>query len=198
MISIKVDVSGIDQTIRHLQGLAKQVEFAKVKALSDTARDAAADVQAAMPRYIDKPVPFTVRSIRWKRATTAVPQSAVYIAPIAAAYLGPLIAGGVERPTKGRNLVLAGADPIDPFGNVPRRRVKQLLRQPNTFAGTVKGVQGIWQRVSAGHVRLLLRFEPEQKKRPTFPFPRLVAESVRRNWQRNFDAAFAYAMRTAR
>lgn len=197
MIEISVK-HNIDDVVRKLQAQARQVPFATAKALSDTARQAASDVQFAMTQYVDKPTPFTVRSIRWKRATKATLQSEVYIAPIAAAYLGPLIVGGVERPAKGRALVLAGADPLNQYGNVPRRRIKQLLRNRNTFSGTVKGIGGIWQRIGQGRLKLLLRFESEQRKRPTFPFPRLVAESVRRNWQRNFESALEYSMRTAR
>lgn len=194
-ISVKHD---LDALARRLQAKARQIPFATAKALSDTARQAAAEVQAAMPRYIDKPTPFTVKSIRWKRATKQTLRSEVFIAPIAAAYLQPLIAGGVERPIKGQALVLAGADTLNQYGNVPRRRIKQLLRKLNTFSGTVRGIGGIWQRIGQGRVKLLLRYEAEQKKRSTFPFPRLVKDSVRRNWNRNFKGALELAMRTAR
>jgi hypothetical protein len=196
VISITVK-HNIDDAIRRLRAQAKQVPFAIAKALTDTARDAARDVQANLPDVIASPTPFTRNSIRWQRATKQTLTSAVYIAPIAASYLRPLITGETVTPRKGRALVLPGADKLNAYGNVPRTRLKTLLRNPKNFAGTVKGIGGIWQR-QGRNVRLLLRFEPEQRKRVSFPFGRMVEESVRRRFAANFKAAFDYAMRTAR
>jgi hypothetical protein len=193
-ISVK---HNIEDTIRRLRAQTKQVPFAIAKALTDTARDAARDVQSKLPQVIDRPTPFTRNSIRWKRATKQTLTSAVYIAPIAAAYLSPLITGETAKPRKGKALVLPGADRLNQYGNIPRTRIRTLLRNPKNFAGTVRGVGGIWQRKGRS-VRLLIRFEPEQSKRVSFPFYRMVEESVRKRFDANFRAALEYAMRTAR
>lgn len=196
MINITVS-SNIAETIKRLQAQAKQVPFAIAKSLTDVARQAAVDVKAELPQVLDKPTPFTVSAVRWKGATKSRPESVVYIAPIAAKYLAPLIEGGTSRPTKGKALVLAGADRLNQYGNIPRTRIKTLLRQRNTFAGTIKGIGGIWKRVD-GRLELLIRFESEQTKRKQLDFPGIVRRSVERNFGRLFEKNLADALRTAR
>lgn len=193
-ISATFDDSGARKLLQNLQ---KQVEFAKLRALSNVARQAAVDTKAALPTVLKSPVPFTVSSIRWKGASKVKPSSVVYLAPVAAKYLLPLIEGSEARPTKGKALILAGADPLNQYGNVPRRRVKQLLAKKNTFSGTVQGIGGIWER-QGGKLKLLLRYADKQQKRKQFDFEGIVRKSVSRHWPRLFKQALADAMRTAR
>lgn len=170
---------------------------AKLKTLTQVARQSATDVQAELPRVLDRPTPFTVRSIGWKSATRATGYSVVFVRPLAAPYLAPLITGGTVRPKK-RALLKPEGVPLNQYGNLPARKVRQLLARKDTFSGTVRGVGGIWQRLGQGRVKLLIAYQPEQKKRPVFPFPRMVATSARRDFPRLFAKNFDDAMRTAR
>lgn len=197
MLTINV-TSNIAETIKRLQAQAKQVAYAEAVALTRSAKQGAADAQAESERQLDRPTPFTVKSIRWQGATKATLQSKVYIMPTAAAYLRPLIEGGINRPTKGRALVLPGADKLNQYGNIPRTRVRQLLKQKSVFSGTIKGIGGIWRRDGRGGVKLLIRFEDEQAKKKQFDFPGIVRKSVERNFPRLFRQALEEAMRTAR
>ncbi len=196
MININVS-SNIDETIRRWQAKQKQVTYAIAVALTKTAQSAAADVQQAMPTEIDRPIPFTVKSIGWQMATKATLQSAVFIRPLAASYLAPLIVGGVAKPKK-RALLDPTNVPLNQYGNLPRGKVKSLLARKDVFSGTVHGVPGIWQRLKKGGVKLLVRYEPSQQKRAQFHFPDLVRKSVEKNFARHLDEALRKAMATAR
>lgn len=196
MLSISV-AHNIDATIRRLQAQAKQVEFAKVVALTRVAQQAAADVKAVMPQQLDRPTPFTLGSIGWKGATKADPQSVVFIRPLAVPFLSPLISGGVVQP-KRRALLDPTNVQLNQYGNLPRGKVKALLARKDVFSGTVRGIPGIWQRQKRGGVKLLVRYQGEQQKRAQFDFPGIVRQSVERNWSRLFGQALDGALRTAR
>lgn len=196
MINISVS-SNIAETIKRLQAQAKQVPFAAAVALTKTAQSAAADVQQAMPTEIDRPIPFTVKSIGWQMATKATLRSAVFIRPLAAPYLAPLITGGVAKPKK-RALLDPTNVPLNQYGNLPRGKIKQLLARKDVFSGKVHGVPGIWQRLKRGGVKLVVRYEPSQQKRAQFHFPDLVRKSVEKNFGRHFDEALRKAIATAR
>ena len=197
MIKITIDTSGLDRLARQLQGLAKQVEFAKVQTLTQVAKIAAKDVEQELPNVLDRPTKFTTRSFAWKAATKANPESMVYIRPAAAVYLAPLITGGVVKPKK-RALIKPVNVGLNQYGNLPPRKVKQLLARKDVFSGQIGGQGGIWQRIGQGRVKLLLAYQPEQQKRKQFDFAGMVSKSVHRNFNRLFERNFAAAMRTAR
>lgn len=194
---ITISVSGnFDDIKRRLREKQKQVAFAAAKALTDTARQAAKDAQDEMPRSLDRPIPFTVRGIRWRGANKTTLQSRVYIMPGTAAYLRPLIEGGVVRPKKRALLEPAGVK-LDRYGNIPRKELERLRARKDVFFGSVRGIGGVWQRTKQG-VKLLIKFESLQQKRKQFDFPGIVAASVKRNFAAYFDRALAVALATAR
>jgi hypothetical protein len=186
----------IDATIRRLQAQQKQVVYATAVALTRTAQDAARDVEKELPQVLDRPKPFTVKSIAWKSASKATLTSEVYIRPAAAAYLAPLITGGKVLPKK-RALLEPGTIKLDQYGNIPRNAITRLRARKDVFSGQVRGIAGLWQRTKRG-LKLLVRYEPAFQKRKQFPFADMVRRSVQRNWQRNFERELSKAMATAR
>ena len=195
MLTISVNVD-MDATVRHLAGLQKQVTYAAARALTATAKQAALDVQAKLPEVLDRPTPFTIRSVAWQYANKQTLTSAVYFRPIAAAYIAPLITGETVRPKK-RALLVPENIKLDRYGNMSRNAIRNLIKRKDVFSGTVKGVPGLWQRYGR-KVRLLVAYEPLQRKPKKFPFARIVQSSVEREWRRQFAAAWSTAMATAR
>jgi hypothetical protein len=196
MISIGVS-SNIDATLRRVQAQARQIPFAIAKTLTQVARTAAQDVQTDLPRVLDRPTQFTVRSIAWKMATKQTLTSEVYIRPAAAVYLAPLITGGVVKP-KRRALLEPVNVALNQYGNLPPRKIKQLLARKDTFSGTINGIGGIWQRIGAGRVKLLVAYQAEQQKRKQFDFGGMVARTAQREFPRLLERNLADAMASAR
>lgn len=195
MITISVQ-HNIDGVMRQLQAQQRQVVYATAVALTRTAQDGARDVEKQLPEVLDRPKPFTVKSIAWKSANKATLTSSVYIRPAAAAYLAPLIVGGKVKPKK-RALLEPGTIKLDQYGNIPRNAITRLRARKDVFSGQVRGIPGLWQRTKQG-VKLLVRYEPELQKRKQFPFADMVQRSVERNWRRNFERELAKALASAR
>lgn len=196
MLTINV-TSNIDETIKRLQAQAKQVPFAIAKSLTQTAVGGRSDAMAALPTEFDRPVPFTMRGIGYTPANKSTLTATVFIREAQARYLGLYVSGATERPKKRALLTPEGID-LNAYGNMPARKVKQLLARKDVFSGKVRGIPGIWQRIGPGKVKLLIRYTDQRKVERRFDFQKIVADSVRRNFGRHFQAALEQAMRTAR
>ena len=196
MITITVQNNLARDIDKFLGKTRKQALFATAVALTHSAKQAAQDVQTALPEVLDRPTPFTVKSIGWKSANKATLTSVVYIRPVAAAYLVPLITGGRVTPKK-RALLEPGAIALNRYGNIPRNAIAHLRARKDVWSGEVRGIPGLWQRTGRG-LKLLVRYEREMEKRKQFPFAALVQKSVDRHFDKFFAAAWQQALATAR
>lgn len=190
----------IDKLVRkggQLDQSAAQERFAQAMALTWTARDAAKDVNAAIPRYLSDPVPFTKNAATFRPARKTLLESWVVIKPIQAKYLRFQIYGGTRVPKKRALLVPSGV-PLNQYGNIPRNTVKRLLARKGVFSGSVRGVGGIWQRDKKGGLKLLIAYEPKAAYKRRFPFERIVRTSVDRTFAHNLARARQLAKATAK
>lgn len=136
MMTIQVDASRFKNLAKTL---IKQVEWATVTALTDTAEDLAKVEEVLMRQTIDRPTPFTQRGIRHERATRSSMQSAVYVAPQQAKYLRYQIDGGSQSYRK--PAPVHGS--MDGYGNLPK--------------GYLGKTRGIYRVNSGGKVLYFLR-----------------------------------------
>jgi hypothetical protein len=152
-LSVTVDLKGFN---RAMDSLAKdQIPFATAYALTQTAKLAQREVENAMPRYLDRPTPFTRRAV-WTRSATKrrlLAEVAIKDGKATAAgardaqgkpikQLGHQVEGGT-RPYKQFELLLqsrgmmprgwysvAGKDiPKDQYGNIPSGIINRVLSQ---------------------------------------------------------------------
>lgn len=217
---ISVITTGINDVRRAIKNAAKQRRFAAAVALTRTARQAAEDQKRQAVKELDRPTPFTLRGFRYKKATKKTLQSSVYIAPIQAEYLRWAVDGG-RRPKRAKSgEALPVNISINRFGNIPGRskgNIKKLIQRPDTFAGTVRGVYGLWQRgresrsgrfsasgvsrkrnVQSDSLKLLVRFEPDTQYKKRLRFYRTADQTFFRHYDREFNSALQRALRTAR
>lgn len=148
---ITVDLAGFSRAQRDLaaQLSERRVAAFAATALTRTAHEVAQHVRQEMRRVFDRPTPYTLRSVRVEAATAARPVASVFISerkaprdPSPAVVLKPQVEGGA-RGTKGLELALRrmGVLPagwlvvpgqgarLDPFGNVSRGLVQQVVTQ---------------------------------------------------------------------
>jgi len=209
MMGIKVDLRGFDKLERKMNDLQKkQLPFAMAKALTVTASDAKRAVDVQIPRKLDRPTPFTRRAIGIKRASKRILQSEVFVKDIQAEYLKYAIEGGTRRPT-GKALATPGSKvKLNKYGNMPGARGKAgklLGNNKKYFSGKPKGMAdapaGIWQRMGKGgrkKLRLIVAYEKQIEYKKRLPFYKIVNGVVQHNFRKNFNDAFADAVRTAR
>lgn len=130
---------------------AKQVPFAKARALTAVAKKVQQAELAALPSLLDRPKPFTSSAIRVESAKKTNLTARVFMMDKTAWYLDPYEFGGKTKLNPGAK---SQSTPInqelDGFGNIKRGTVGRLKNKPDFFIGDVKTkkgiVYGLWQR----------------------------------------------------
>jgi hypothetical protein len=139
----------LKDALRMLEGLRKdQIPFATAYALTQTAKDAQAQVEGEIKRVFDKPTPYTLKAVFVKSASkrdltaTVKLKDESFKGVPAVRYLIYHITGGA-RDRKGfeKLLIKAGVMPpqsyaiptraakLDAYGNVPRGVINSILSQ---------------------------------------------------------------------
>lgn len=144
---IKVEIRGLDQTLAHVAGMAKQVRFATAVALTRTAGAVKDAMPAVMERELDRPTSFTKRGMFVQRATPATLTATVGFMDRQAAYLKYQIAGGTRTPTA-RGIKLPGNITLNSFGNIPKGLIDQLKKsaQDGSLGRGIAGRLGLKNR----------------------------------------------------
>ena len=144
MITIRIE--GEQGVARKLKQLYKQLPFAAAKALTLTAKAAQDEILRAMPRFIDRPTPYTLNSTYVKPATKDRLEAEVGFRDSspkgtpAFKYLTPEVYGGRRRVKRFELALRAiGVLPpgmfamqgegarIDAHGNMSPRQIEQIL-----------------------------------------------------------------------
>ena len=221
-ISVKID--GLEAVKAKLAGLGKQIPFAASKALNATAQKVADAMPAELERALDRPTPFTKRGVRILRyASKAKLETTVGFMAAQAKYMALQIEGGTRHPGKA-GLKIPAAIKLNEFGNIPKgiigkmvavarkerkltkvqsRRVKvsrnvELFYGDPTDQGGRKLPRGIYKAVPGRLIPLVVFPVQTARYRPIFDFPAKAAAIVARVWDKEFSAALADALRTAR
>lgn len=190
-----IDVSVREEFRDFARGLSRaereQLPFAFARALTRVGREAGEEATRSLPSRIESPTPFTLRAFAVRGATKRRLEAVVFARPIQARYLSLLETGGRREP-KGRAVVNPAGAGVNRYGNIPRGQVRRLLAGKNTFAGTVRGVSGIWRRRGSG-LRLMIRFDEGNDVEPVLGF----ADTVRGVVRRRLPAVAAEELRRA-
>lgn len=216
--SVTSNIREFERGVRDID--KRQIPFATALALTRTAQGGQGQVKRLLPRLLDRPTRFTERGVAIQRATKRNLVAAVFFKDIQAEYMHWQVDGGTRYPARRAIPVPVGVR-LNKYGNMPRRKIAQLLARSDTFTGTVKGIAGIWQRgkrgkrrrggtgtkgntqnrvgnVRVGSVKLLVAFEPQARYRKRFPFYRIVERHVQRSFDHEFEKAFREAVDGAR
>ncbi len=122
---IKVDITGVQQTIAALQDKQKQMAYAAAVALTRTAKAVKDAMPALMNAELDRPTPFTTRGLFVTSATKASLTAKVGFMDRQAAYMQLQIAGGTRKPGP-HGIKLPGDIVLNAFGNIPRGTIAKL------------------------------------------------------------------------
>ncbi len=206
MISIQVDTRPLKRWLSDIE--KEQLPFATAKALTVTAAQAKKAVDAQLPKKLDRPRPFTRLAIGIKAARKTQLQSDVFVKDKQAEYLKYAIEGGTRRPKKSAIATPGSKVRLNKYGNMPGARGKAgklLANKAKYFSGVPRGhagaPAGIWQRMGKGgrgNIRLVVQYKKQITYKKRLPFRKIVEGVVAHRWRRNFEQAFADAMRTAR
>lgn len=195
---IEGDLKSARRNLNRLQ--RKQIPFAAMMALNNTAFDVRKYEMLRMPVDLDKPTDQVVKSVRVEKAKKTDLTARVYIVDWADEFLRYQIEGGRRRP-RGRVEALPRDIKLNIRGNIPGRRqgkIAKLLQKANTFEGRIGNTLGIWERTRRG-TRLLLEYSTRDLRYSArFPFYRYATIEARRRWPRNFQRALTIALNSAR
>ena len=206
-IRIEVDTSEVSKLSAWVAGLQNQLPYAASRALNDTARQAAADLNRSTTSYFQRPTPFTQRGYQVSRWSSKADLSAeLNLRPIQARYLLPSIRGGVrpQRPSERRigeaynRAWRPGLDArLDRYGNLPKTTLLAALRGASDQGGQSRFFQldqsrgrlgpGVYQRMAGRKVRNVLSFGPLPNIPQRWPVERIARESIGRNWPVNLS-----------
>jgi len=203
---VKVETKQVTRWLSDIQ--RKQIPFATAKALTVTAAQAKKAIDVQLPKKLDRPTPFTRRAIGIKAARKTLLQSEVFVKDIQWEYLKYAIEGGTRRPKKNAIATPGSKTKLNKYGNMPGARgkaAKLLANKKKYFSGKPRGHNGapagIWQRMGKagrGTIRLVVQYKKQITYKKRLPFRKIVEGVVSHRWQKNFQQAFADAMRTAR
>lgn len=142
---IKFDLSGFERSLRDIE--RKQLPYAIMLTLNETAKGGRLEVQREMDRVFDRPTPYAKRGVVYDRATRQNLRAAVVVTGDrtkgglpATAFLGPQIEGGmrthkaferqlIDRGVMKRNeaAVPAKRAPLDRYGNLTQGFLNRVM-----------------------------------------------------------------------
>lgn len=206
---------------RDLQAeLQRQVPYATALAINALADDVVKAERDNMQAKLDRPTPFTLRSVRALKATKRTLVATVYVQDIAAEYLEPYERGGQHKLIgKGRTWFNPKGVGLNQYGNLSARQVAQLKSRPDVFVGKIRTksgeeVSGVWQRPTAasrkgsrkgkveanrtGQLKLLIRFGDALPVRQHLGWHDVAKATVRANIERRWREGMARAAQGAR
>jgi hypothetical protein len=223
-MKISVDVKGIEAAKAYLVGRAKQVAFAASKALNATGKKVAEAMPDEIERALKGPVPFTKKGVRvLKYANKARLETTVGFMAAQAKYMEYQVAGGTRNPGPA-GLKLPTAIKLNEFGNIPKGVIGQLVAVARKERGLKRATsrrvkvsakvdlfygdptdnkgkvlpRGIYKIANGALIPLVVFPQKPAQYRARFDFCSKAGAIVKREWPRQFDAALADAMRTAR
>lgn len=176
MLSVRIDIPDLD-------GVKKSVRFAVAKALTLTARDASTAIKEAMPRTFMLRRSWVMKGIRFDRATPDSLESRIYS-------IDPYMA----KQEDGEKYQASGhvAIPLDvrrsPRDNIPRGMLpRATIGRKDIFKGEINGLEGIYQRMKGGHIKILYLLKSSKTTKPRWGFGDQVSQTVENSFDRNFE-----------
>lgn len=154
-MNITIEMKGMKELRSMLNDLEKkQMPFALAKALTKTAQDVQSAEVKVMQSSLDRPTPYTLRSLYVKPATKQDLSSMVYFKDKSSAgkgnpaanYIMPQVQGGKRNLKrfesalrrigvlpKGMYVAPGSACPLDAYGNIPASFIVQILSYMRAF-----------------------------------------------------------------
>ena len=194
-ISLKADFKQVIKKLKRIE--RKQIPFAAMLALNDTAFQSRKVAVKAMPRFIDRPTPVTLRGLLVGRAKKAQLASKVFFKPFVWRYMRFQVVGGTR--SSSRKIAVPGREvKLNKYGNIPGRR-RGLLTGGAYFADMGGGRTGIFKPKGKKGKRVLRAILVDSAAyKPRYPFHTIIERAARKRFKPNFERSLTRALRTAR
>ena len=216
---MRIDVrDNIKEVTRGLSSIQKkQIPFATMLALNDTAFALHKTYKAQTKQKFDNPTSFTQKGFRVQKAKKTHLEAIVFVDKKRVDYMELQVDGGTRFPKKTAIIVPSSKNSNDlakyQSGNLTKGAVNKIKGQKDKyFFGKPKGNQGsegIWERygrdaagTSAGYrIRQVAKLTKMARYKSLFPFE-AIGNGIAFSRKNGFDSAFAkrlrFALKTAR
>lgn len=205
MINININVDSVLDSLKNIK--KEQIPFAISYATNLTAQDIADEITNEMPRYLDRPTPFTLKAYltasgKWKgkRANKRDLTAIIQAGDIQAEYLAFQVFGGTRKPKKEAILVPTLLAPKNQYGNLTRANIKRYADpQGNIFHAGKKEQKepGVYRRKRKA-LEMLAAYETQTEYEPRFPIHSIAQRKAKQVMERNLLLAMQKALATAR
>lgn len=201
-VNIEADIK--DFTKKWNRTRKKKIPSIIRNTLNDLAMGSRIRLQQTLPKYVDRPTPFTMKSILFEKTDKNKLESRVgflssnfpkkarraNIGTFPSDYMSLLTHGGTRLPKRKAIAVPTSNYKTNKFGNIKRGDVGRLLSKPNYFSHTIKGRAGIFKRDKKNNVSMVIAFEPETTYQGGYPFYSIVRHYVNSNFKNKFEKNF--------
>lgn len=205
MINLKTN---IDDVINQFNSMRKdQIPYAISLAVNETAQDIATELTDQMPKHLDRPTPFTLKTYltasgRWKgkRANKRDLTAIIQAGEAQAEYLAFQVYGGTRKPKKQAILVPTLIAPKNQYGNVTRANLRKYADPSGNLFHAGKKEQkepGVYRRKRKA-VEMLAAYELETQYEPRFPIHKIADLKAKQVIERNLMRSIQKALATAR
>jgi len=214
-LSIKHNIDEVTRGMSSIQ--KKQIPFATMLALNDTAFDLQRVYKAQTKQKFSEPTKFTQTGFAVEKAKKTNLKAVVYVTEKREDYMKLQVDGGVRHPKNKAIIVPNKSNSSDigkySSGNLTKGAVNKIKKQKDKyFFGVPKGNQGsegIWERygrsatgsVSGARIRQVAKLSKQAKYKALFPWTS-IGNGVAFSRSKGFDSHFAkrlrFALNTAR
>lgn len=175
----------------------KHMPEATANAINKVGHKVVSAEQAQLKQKLDRPTPFTVKSVVMPTKLQAKPNdlsALVIVKDIASKYLRYVYEGGVEKASKTSMLVpvtSAGGDRLNKFGNIiGKRNNKADAPQKVFFARNT-----LWRAVGKDKLKMLAVTKPFIQHRKFLDYFKIATSVVKNNYKKELDKQMKKATR---
>lgn len=169
----------------------KHLPKATAEALNAIALKVANAERAQLQKKLDRPTPFTIKSINYSKANAKHLDATIFIKDIAAKYLHYPLSGKTEHPTKNALVPVSGGEEIlNKFGNITGLKGKSAAKPKGRFfAGDY-----LFKREGGG-VKLLAVWKDQIQHTKLMDFFKIGFGLIKKNYDRELDRQIKKAIK---
>jgi len=137
-------------------------------------------------KKLDRPIVKTVEGFVVFKSKVNKLSGKLFIKDFVANYLKYQIDGGIRSGTPNVAVPFTKNVKLNKFGNVPARR-SGLIKKNTQFVGNINGVEGIYQRMAKGKIKLLHGFENTVTYTSKFPYYKIAKGYINSKFDKNLN-----------
>jgi hypothetical protein len=195
-VSVKSNIDEVTKWTTNVQ--RKQIPFATSSAINKTLFQLRKEMMKQTVKKLDRPTPFTQKGFLVQTAKKTKLKGMLFIKQQVEEYLQYQIDGGIRSTGKNIPIPYKPNARLNKYGNIIGKRTG-LIKKNTQFFGTVKGIDGVWERQKKDNrLKLIIGFTKTAAYEPKFPFYVIADKFVAANFDKNFAEKFAQALRSAK